>query len=86
MYKDNIPSGYHISVGAEGVFYILNDGETYISKLSTDLKEAKSKKQKIMLALMFLLIFGIEILGKQDGQYHNITNNIFLTIKIIYGI
>ena len=43
MYKDNIPSGYHISVGAEGVFYILNDGETYISKLSTDLKEAKAK-------------------------------------------
>jgi len=43
MYKDNIPSGYHISVGAEGVFYILNDGKTYISKLSTDLKEAKAK-------------------------------------------
>ena len=43
MFIDNIPSGYHISVGAEGVFYILNDGETYISKLSTDLKEAKAK-------------------------------------------
>lgn len=43
MIKDNIPSGYHISLGAEGVFYILNDGKTYIEKLSTDLKEAKIK-------------------------------------------
>ena len=43
MLKENIPLGYHISVGAEGVFYILNDGKTYISKLSTDLKEAKAK-------------------------------------------
>ena len=36
MFIDNIPSGYHISKGAEGIFYILNDGKTYISKLSTD--------------------------------------------------
>ena len=36
MFEKNIPTGYHISVGAEGVFYILNDGEIYISKLSTD--------------------------------------------------
>ena len=43
MFIDNIPSGYHISKGAEGIFYILNDGKTYISKLSTDLKEAKVK-------------------------------------------
>ena len=43
MIIDNIPSGYHISKGAEGIFYILNDGKTYISKLSTDLKEAKIK-------------------------------------------
>jgi len=43
MFIDNIPSGYHISKGAEGIFYILNDGKTYISKLSTDLKEAKIK-------------------------------------------
>ena len=43
MFEKNIPTGYHISVGAEGVFYILNDGEIYISKLSTDLKEAKAK-------------------------------------------
>ena len=43
MFIDNIPSGYHISKGAEGIFYILNDGKTYISKLSTDLKEAKAK-------------------------------------------
>ena len=43
MIIDNIPSGYHISKGAEGILYILNDGKTYISKLSTDLKEAKIK-------------------------------------------
>ena len=39
----NIPSGYHISKGADRIFYILNDGEEYIRKLSTDLKEAKVK-------------------------------------------
>ena len=46
MFIDNIPSGYHISKGAEGIFYILNDGKTYISKLSTDLKEAKESKDE----------------------------------------
>ena len=39
----NIPSSYHISKGADNIYYILNDGETYICKLSKDL----SKAQKI---------------------------------------
>ena len=38
---DNIPNGYHISKGADNVFYILNDGEDYLGKLSTDLSTAK---------------------------------------------
>ena len=33
--------GYHISKGADNVFYILNDGETYLCKLSKDLSKAK---------------------------------------------
>ena len=31
MFIDNIPSGYHISKGAEGIFYILNDGKTFLT-------------------------------------------------------
>lgn len=38
---ENIPNGYHISKGADNVFYILNDGEDYLGKLSTDLSTAK---------------------------------------------
>lgn len=38
---NNIPNGYHISKGADNVFYILNDGEDYLGKLSTDLSTAK---------------------------------------------
>ena len=37
----NIPSSYHISKGADNIYYILNDGETYICKLSKDLSKAK---------------------------------------------
>ena len=57
MIKDNIPSGYHISLGAEGVFYILNDGKTYIEKLSTDLKEAKITEYIAMIILCLLNIW-----------------------------
>ena len=39
MYMSN--QGYHISKGADNVFYILNDGETYLCKLSKDLSKAK---------------------------------------------
>jgi len=39
MYMSN--QGYHISKGADNVFYILNDGETYLCKLSKDLSQAK---------------------------------------------
>lgn len=38
---ENIPNGYHISKGADNVFYILNDGQDYLGKLSTDLSTAK---------------------------------------------
>lgn len=41
MREQNIPVGYHISKGSDNVFYILNDGETYLCKLSKDLSTAK---------------------------------------------
>jgi len=41
MLKQNVPSGYHISKGANNVFWILNDGENYLRKLSTNYKTAK---------------------------------------------
>ena len=41
MFKQNIPSSYHISKGANNVFWILNDGENYLRKLSTNYKTAK---------------------------------------------
>ena len=66
MYKDNIPSGYHISVGAEGVFYILNDGETYISKLSTDLKEAKAKAKNYVGSDVPVKIWLRNVWSKQE--------------------
>jgi hypothetical protein len=48
MSKQNIPSGYHISKGALGVFYILNCGEAYIRRLSTSLKESKIKAKNLL--------------------------------------
>ena len=44
----NAPFGYHISKGALGIFYILNDGDRFVKKLSTSLKEAKSKAKDIV--------------------------------------
>jgi hypothetical protein len=44
----NKPSGYHISKGALGVFYILNCGDAYIKKLSTSLKESKIKAKNLL--------------------------------------
>jgi len=41
MYNPKIPHSYHISKGADNIYYILNDGETYICKLSKDLSKAK---------------------------------------------
>jgi len=41
MLKQNVPSTYHISKGANNVFWILNDGENYLRKLSTNYKTAK---------------------------------------------
>ena len=48
MFNQNIPSGYHISKGALGVFYILNCGEAYIRRLSTSLKESKIKAKNLL--------------------------------------
>ena len=48
MFIDNIPSSYHISKGAEGIFYILNDGDTFVKNLSKDLEEAKIEAKKIV--------------------------------------
>ena len=48
MREQNIPTGWHISKGADSVFFILNNGEDYYGKLSTDLETAKLKaKQKL---------------------------------------
>jgi|TARA_R100000479_G_C6336988_1_gene183768 hypothetical protein len=48
MREQNIPTGWHISKGADSVFFILNNGENYYGKLSTDLETAKLKaKQKL---------------------------------------
>lgn len=38
---------YHISKGADSHFYILNDGESFVQNLSTDLDKAISKAKKI---------------------------------------
>ena len=48
MLKQNNPNGYHISKGSDDIYWILNEGEDYRGKLSTDLKKAKVKaKEKI---------------------------------------
>ena len=48
MLNTNIPSGYHISKGSESKFFILNNGEDYCGKLSTDLDKAKKiAKEKL---------------------------------------
>ena len=48
MLNTNIPSGYHISKGSESKFFILNNGEDYCGKLSTDLYKAKKiAKEKL---------------------------------------
>jgi len=48
MLKQNYPNGYHISKGADDIYWILNEGEDYKGKLSTDLNKAKAKaKEKI---------------------------------------
>ena len=48
MLNTNIPSGYHISKGSESKFFILNDGELYCGKLSTNLDKAKKiAKEKL---------------------------------------
>jgi hypothetical protein len=48
MLKQNNPNGYHISKGSDDIYWILNEGEDYRGKLSTNLKKAKAKaKEKI---------------------------------------
>ena len=48
MLKENIPLGYHISKGTDSVFYILNDGDTFVKNLSKDLETAKIEAKKIV--------------------------------------
>ena len=46
MYMSN--QGYHISKGADDIYWILNDGEIFVKNLSTDLDTAKIKaKEKL---------------------------------------
>tara|TARA_R100001443_G_C3326662_1_gene171386 strand:- start:38 stop:730 length:693 start_codon:yes stop_codon:yes gene_type:complete len=46
MLKQNYPNGYHISKGADDIYWILNEGEEYKGKLSTDLNKAKAKAEE----------------------------------------
>ena len=46
MLKQNYPNGYHISKGADDIYWILNEGEDYKGKLSTDLNKAKAKAEE----------------------------------------
>ena len=48
MYNPKIPHSYHISKGADNVFFILNDGEEYLRKLSTDYDVAKKLAVKLI--------------------------------------
>jgi hypothetical protein len=48
MYNPKIPYSYHISKGADNVFFILNDGEDYLRKLSTDYDTAKKLAVKLI--------------------------------------
>tara|TARA_Y100000114_G_scaffold129849_1_gene127442 strand:- start:72 stop:851 length:780 start_codon:yes stop_codon:yes gene_type:complete len=48
MFRNNIPSGFHISKGTDSVFYILNDGNTFIKNLSKDLEESKIQAKNIV--------------------------------------
>jgi hypothetical protein len=41
MYNPKIPHSYHISKGADNVFFILNYGEDFVRSLSTDHNTAK---------------------------------------------
>ena len=41
MYNPKIPHSYHISKGADSVFYILNCGEEFVRTLSTNYDTAK---------------------------------------------
>lgn len=41
MYNPKIPHSYHISKGADNVFFILNCGEDFVRSLSTDHDTAK---------------------------------------------
>ena len=46
MLKQNYPNGYHISKGSDDIYWILNEGEDYRGKLSTDLNKAKAKAEE----------------------------------------
>jgi len=43
MLKQNVPLNYHISRGADGVYWILNNGENFVKNLSIDHKKAQKK-------------------------------------------
>jgi hypothetical protein len=46
--KSNQNLGYHISMGANSQYYILNDGDNFVKNLSLDLEQAKiAAKEKI---------------------------------------
>jgi hypothetical protein len=48
MDNPKIPHSYHISKGADNIFFILNDGEEYLKKLSTNYDTAKKLAVKLI--------------------------------------
>tara|TARA_A100000172_G_scaffold48061_2_gene30018 strand:- start:50 stop:934 length:885 start_codon:yes stop_codon:yes gene_type:complete len=48
MYNSKIPHSYHISKGADSVFYILNCGEEFVRTLSTNYDTAKKLAVKLI--------------------------------------
>jgi len=66
MFKQNIPQTYHISKGADSIFWILNDGETYLRKLSTNYKTAKK--------------LAVDLITKNDPDFFNDGNKLITFI------
>jgi hypothetical protein len=90
MLKQNYPNGYHISKGADDIYWILNEGEDYKGKLSTDLNKAKAKAEEKIGYVPDVVIwhrkswekFTYIAPPKQHDSHINIYNNHLEKIKL----
>ena len=62
MYNPKIPHSYHISKGADSVFYILNCGEEFVRTLSTNYDTAKK--------------LAVDLIKKNDPDFFNEGNKL----------